>query len=236
MAAHEDLSSAFSREEFSGQVRLFPFPNLVLFPHVMQPLHVSEARYCALVREALETDRLIAMALLEPGWESDYEGSPPVCPVACLAKITAHHQLSDGSYNLLVTGLHRVRLLRELPTDKPFREARVEIHDDAYPVEQAEAAADLHRRLREVFLVVLPEANQAKQSLEYLLTSSVSLGMLTDVLSSLIDLDLEQKEALLAETNVYRRADVLLEYLSVVATAEDETFGALDFPPQFSAN
>jgi len=39
MSAFDDLSYPF--EEFAGRVRLFPLPNLVLFPHVMQPLHVS---------------------------------------------------------------------------------------------------------------------------------------------------------------------------------------------------
>jgi hypothetical protein len=32
---------SFSAERFSGIARLFPLPNLVVFPHVMQPLHVA---------------------------------------------------------------------------------------------------------------------------------------------------------------------------------------------------
>ena len=59
MSTFEDLS--FSFEDFSGTVRLFPLPNLVLFPHVMQPLHVFEPRYRELLEDALEDDRLIAL-------------------------------------------------------------------------------------------------------------------------------------------------------------------------------
>ena len=58
----EDL--IFTPDEFSGQVRLFPLPNLVLFPHVIQPLRVFEPRYVDLLHDALATDRLITMALL----------------------------------------------------------------------------------------------------------------------------------------------------------------------------
>ena len=43
MASFENLS--FSFEDFGGKVRVFPLPNLVLFPHVMQPLHIFEPRY-----------------------------------------------------------------------------------------------------------------------------------------------------------------------------------------------
>ena len=82
MSTFEDLS--FSFEGFSGRVRLFPLPNLVLFPHVMQPLHIFEPRYRHLLEDALADDRLITMAALKPGWETDYEGRPPLYPVACL--------------------------------------------------------------------------------------------------------------------------------------------------------
>jgi len=67
--------------DFEGIVRLFPLPNLVLFPHVVQPLHIFEARYRQLMTDTLAGDRLITMALLRPGWEEDYGKRPPIFPV-----------------------------------------------------------------------------------------------------------------------------------------------------------
>ena len=75
---------------FAGTARLFPLPNLVLFPHVMQPLHIFEPRYREMTADALATDRLIALALLQPGWEADYDGKPAVYPVACLGRSRAN--------------------------------------------------------------------------------------------------------------------------------------------------
>jgi len=77
---------AFSSEEFSGRARLFPLPNLVLFPHVIQPLHIFEPRYVELLRDAIQSDKLIAISLLAPGWEDDYDGRPTIEPVACLGE------------------------------------------------------------------------------------------------------------------------------------------------------
>ena len=71
----------FDADTFSGVARLFPLPNLVLYPHVMQPLHIFEDRYREMLEDALAGDRLIAMALLEPGWETDYESRPPIAPL-----------------------------------------------------------------------------------------------------------------------------------------------------------
>src|SRR5947208_17093988 len=94
--------------DFSGTARLFPLPNLVLFPQVVQPLHVFEQRYRQMTADALAGDRLIAMALLRPGWEADYDGRPAIHPVACLGRVVADQRLDDGRYNLLLRGLARV--------------------------------------------------------------------------------------------------------------------------------
>jgi len=99
----------FRPESFSGRVRVFPLPNLVVFPHVMQPLHIFEPRYRAMLEEALADDGLIGMALLASGWESDYEGRPPLRRVGCLCRVATHHRTSEGSYNVLVLGLRRIR-------------------------------------------------------------------------------------------------------------------------------
>ncbi len=105
----------FDPQKFSGRARLFPLPNLVLFPHVMQPLHVFEPRYQALLADSLADDRLFALAVLGENWQQHYEGRPPVHPVACLVHVATHHPLGDGRSNILVVGVQRVRVLQETP-------------------------------------------------------------------------------------------------------------------------
>src|SRR6266545_6172021 len=102
--------------DFAGTARLFPLPNLVFFPHVMQPLHIFEPRYRQMTADALAGDRLIAMALLRPGWEPDYEKVPPIYPVVCLGRIVADQRLEDGRYRLLLRGLSRAGIVEEVPT------------------------------------------------------------------------------------------------------------------------
>src|SRR4029078_412459 len=104
----------FDAATFSGVVRLFPLPELVLYPHVMQPLHIFEERYREMLEDALADDRLIAMAMLEPRYEEDYDRRPPIAAHACPGKAVAHRRLSDGRYNLLLLGVGRVRIVREL--------------------------------------------------------------------------------------------------------------------------
>src|SRR5262245_36186596 len=110
-------------KDFTGSVRLFPLPNLVLFPHVVQPLHIFEPRYREMMEDALAGDGLIAMVLLAPGWERGYEGRPAIAPVACLGKILSHERLADGKFNLLLRGVSRAAIRREHPAERAFRQA-----------------------------------------------------------------------------------------------------------------
>ncbi len=235
MSLPDDFS--FSAEEFSGTVRLFPLPNLVLFPRVMQPLHIFEPRYCELLEEAVAGDRLIAMALLRPGWEDDYEGTPLIYPVVCLGRVAVHQKTEAGSYNLLLSGVNRVQIVRELPKRKRFREAVARICPDRHAPERAAEGPALQRRLRSALLDMSDCLPQAQEQLEYLLGADVQLGTLTDVLSYMLDLSLAEKQSLLAEFDVYRRAERLLEHLEVMAgDVQPGSSGEAEFPPQFSAN
>src|SRR6516164_287400 len=113
-------------QNFEGIARLFPLPNMVLFPFVIQPLHIFEERYRQMTADALASDRLICMALLRPGWEAEYSGRPPIHSVACLGRIVADQRLDDGRYNLLLRGLARVRIVEEIEPGQTYRRARVE--------------------------------------------------------------------------------------------------------------
>lgn len=138
-------ADAFSPADLDGPLRLFPLPNLVLFPQVVQPLHIFEPRYRQMTADALAGDRLIGMVLLRPGWEPDYDQRPAVHGVACLGKIIAEQRLDDGRYNLLLRGVARIRILHEVPHDKLYRAAAVELVQEAPAAGEATAQVLRHR-------------------------------------------------------------------------------------------
>src|SRR5438105_12477392 len=113
-----------------GLIRLFPLPNLVLFPGAMQPLHIFEPRYRQMTAHALAGDRLIGMALPLPGWEKDDAGRPAIHPVACIGRIVAEQRLPDGRFNILLRGLRRMRVIEEVVQTTLYRVARVEWLDE----------------------------------------------------------------------------------------------------------
>jgi len=132
---------------------LFPLPDVVFFPKTLLPLHVYEPRYRALASDALEQDRAICTALLKPGWESDYYGSPEVYPVGCVGKIVQHQKLPDGRFNIMLDGIAKVRIESSVRLE-PYRLVRVRpVEDDsswARGESATKEAAELVRLFRQV--------------------------------------------------------------------------------------
>ena len=228
-------NSSFSLEDFAGKVRLFPLPNLVLFPHVMQPLHIFEPRYRDLLEESIADDRLIAMGVLKPNWENDYDGRPPLYAFGCLGRVATYHRLDDGTYNILLLGLQRLRVLRELEPVKTYREAEVELCEDQGPAMPAPLQRTLHRRLREALLEFMPVLDESQEQLDQLLGADVPLAVLTDLIGYMLEMDVKAKVELLSIVDVRRRAELLLKHLSA-ANEESSGGSPLGFPPQFSLN
>lgn len=110
-------------------IPLFPLPQVVLFPGALLPLHIFEPRYREMMESVLDRRGWIGMALLKPGWEREYYGSPPLFETLGVGEIVKHEKTDDGRFYLMLMGLSRGRIVEELD-GKPYREARVRMLRD----------------------------------------------------------------------------------------------------------
>ncbi|MCE2798715.1 MAG: LON peptidase substrate-binding domain-containing protein [Planctomycetaceae bacterium] len=229
--------------DFDGIVRLFPLPNLVMFPHVIQALHIFEPRYCEMLSEALESDHLITMAVLEPGWESHYELVPKLSKFVCIGRVVSHTPVGDGRHNILLAGIQRARIIEELTEDVQFRKARVEIIEDI-PMEDPVAQEAARLELLKLFRPALPEDLAQSDAFSDLLSQHIPLGSLTDVIAYAINFPQAIKQVLLGEHRVQVRYQILAEQLVHWANtsksntlANEKPIRSFDGnPPPFSVN
>ena len=119
---------AATAETLPAEIPLFPLRDVVLFPDTTQALYVFEPRYRAMVADALEGDGIIGTVLLQPVFEADYEGRPPVHAIGCAGVITRAVENDDGTYNIELFGLARFAITDEDLADRsrPYRLALVE--------------------------------------------------------------------------------------------------------------
>lgn len=195
-------------EDFDGNVRLFPLPNLVLFPGNIQPLHIFESRYVEMFEDVIDSDQMIAMATLLPGFETEYFSRPKLADTVCVGKVVDHQKREDGTYDLILLGLQRAVVKEELPPIRSYRMANVVLLDDEKetPAEQGPVAKQLFDR----FKTLTPEAEKVLDAFE---AGELTMSHFVDIMAFSYPFDLKVELVLLEETSAIRRANHMLENL-----------------------
>jgi Lon protease-like protein len=223
-------------DSFDGMTRLFPLPNVVLFPGVMLPLHIFEPRYREMVADAMDSDRLITMVLLKPGYEDEYEGSPPICEIGCLGQIIHHEFQDDGKSNLILRGVSRVRIDAEEPSDRLYRVARVSLLDDEYPPAGPDAVSGAVRGVLDSMVEILTLVGRSGDAKKIAAANEVPAGRICDLACHCLGFDVSVKQSLLAERSVARRADTLQAWMQALLKTIQRRVDPSGHPPEFSQN
>ena len=190
------------------ELPIFPLPNVVFFPRTVLPLQIFEPRYRQMVGDALEGNRQIGMALLQPGWGSTQDQSPKVFNVGGMGLITQHEHLEEGRYNILLSGRHRYRIV-EFVRETPYRVARVELLQEVMPSSQEmnEISTELVRGFRQ-----LNEAN-TQLGLEPDVIEKLDFPILVNSVCSSLNLSVYDQQQLLEMNSLKARATSILGIL-----------------------
>jgi uncharacterized protein len=199
-----------------AEIPIFPLPNVVLFPAALLPLHIFEPRYRAMVNDALDGERLVGMVMLCPGWETKYEGAPPVYPVGCAGFITHAERLPDGRYNIVLRGLEKFRIVHERRARdgaETYRVAGVESIVEAAAHRAAGTLNDARKRLEQLI------AKRLHRSADESIPKDIADEDLVHAIAQ--HLDPLEKQALLECDGVVHRCHTLIELLEMrmMATA-----------------
>jgi Lon protease-like protein len=212
------------------EIPIFPLPDVVFFPETLLPLHVFEPRYRRMIADCLAGDGRLAVAMLRPGWERDYQGRPPIFAVAGAGEIIQAEALADGRYNILLDGRARIRIEQELAGDTPYRRARARRIVEP-PVEPA--APELHERLltlRAAYAKLLDALGQGHPDVVGRLTvAGARPGAVIDRIVSAVVPDAAVRQRILEAVDVGERLDLasaaVLDLLAMVAGSESEGDG-----------
>lgn len=105
--------------ELPAEVPVMTLPSATLFPQALMPLYIFEPRYRRMLADALETNRMVSVAMQKPGRTRE---TP--CRIAGLGVIRVSVGHKDGTSHLILQGLTRVRL-DEAVQYKPYRVQRI---------------------------------------------------------------------------------------------------------------
>ena len=187
---------------------LFPLP-LVLFPGTALPLHIFEPRYRQLLADCLEGDRRFGIARLDEGLA---EAELLAGTVGCIAEVVNTETLPDGRSNIVVRGSERFAFVSLVSSPHPYRVCHAELVEDDFEI-GAELDA-LAERVRDVFRRVARAARTLSDDPDPLPELPDDAASLSFAVASMIDIELDARQELLASRSPLERLRQLDEVLS----------------------
>lgn len=184
------------------RISIFPLQGAILYPGLQLPLHIFEPRYRAMVKDALARDRQIGMIQPQTGAEG-----APLYSIGCLGKIGEVEALEDGRFNLILEGVARFRVLRELDAVTPFRQIEAELLPETLgqalsPIERAGFEREARRF-----------ADAQGYAVDWDAVTRLDDESLIDGVSQIAPFDAAAKQVLLEASSLSERCELLVQLM-----------------------
>ena len=189
------------------EIPLFPLPNLVLFPHIVVPLHIFEERYKSMINACIESGEVFGLVLLRTG--ADEESEETIHRVGVTARIVEVERLDEGRMNILCEGEQRFRIYR-FTQQTPFWKGAVDFIED----DERNATEALYEQVAELYRSVVDVSAKLSGSQEAELVLPDSSTDLSYMVSYVLDIEPEDKQKLLEMDSTAERLRMLLAHLT----------------------
>jgi Lon protease-like protein len=199
-----------------SETPVMTLPNATLFPQALLPLYIFEPRYRQMLADALNSNRMFAVAMQKPG--NAREVPLPVAGLG-LVRVSVSHR--DGTSHLILQGIARVEL-EEAVRYKPYRIHRIKPMQT--PPCDSVAADALLAKVRELLeewirldlplpSPVMPTSPADKEKILGYLDSITDPEQAADLVSCAVLPDAAERQTILETVDVETRLRRLIQFL-----------------------
>ncbi len=198
------------------RLSIFPLAGALLFPRMHLPLHIFEPRYRAMITDSLARDRRIGM--IQPRGP----GEPaPLFDMGCVGRIAEVEALDDGRFDIVLEGLARFTILRELDVTTLFRQVEAELE----PSGEGEILALAERASLEIESRRFAEAQG--YAVDWEAVSRLDDESLVNGIAQIAPFDVASKQALLEAGRLSDRAELIVQLMQFYGRHGDEGVSTL---------
>ena len=109
------------------KIPVFPLSNFIIFPRTTVPLNIFEPRYVDMINDSMKSNKFIGM--VQPKNKNNENSLvPELYKIGCMGKITSFKDTNDGHFLIELKGLIRFQILKEIKSEKKYRECEVDFN------------------------------------------------------------------------------------------------------------
>ena len=190
---------------------VLPLRNSVLFPNSIIPIDVGRKKSVKLVEEAISKEKPIIGIVTQRDARVEDPNPADLYTVGCAARILKVIKLAKDSFSVILQGVSRVRLL-ELGMQDPYMMAKIQVLPDV-PGSSPEIDA-LVVNVKDVAKRVIKLMPELPKEASALLDSVSEPGQLADLITSNLDVQVDEKQEILEIFDLKARLRRVLQFLS----------------------
>ncbi|NNK80488.1 MAG: endopeptidase La, partial [Flavobacteriales bacterium] len=201
----------FDKEETPKSLPILPLRNTVLFPGVVIPITVGRDKSIKLIQEAKKNDSRIGVLSQQDAELEDPEVKD-LYRIGTVAQILRLLKMPDGSTTAIIQGKKRFTLMDMIQEDPYFKGAVKDCTEVRYKADNPNMKAAIDS-LKEVALEIIQIAPNIPSEASFAIKNIESYSFLVNFISSNMNIDLEQKQEILEESDLLKRAQTVLAQL-----------------------
>ena len=207
----EEDEDRINKEEVPEQLPILSLRNNVLFPGVVIPITVGRDKSIKLIRDAEKGTKTIGVVAQKDVniEEPTFEDLNKIGTIAHIVKVL---KMPDGSTTVIIQGKKRFEL-KELIYEEPYIVAKVQQFDEVKQLVTDDKTVALYQTLKETALRIIKESPQIPSEASFALKNIESNSFLVNFIASHMNAEVEEKQAILAEADLDKRATTLLKHL-----------------------
>lgn len=184
----------------------------VFFPHVVLPLYIFEQRYRQMLADCLRGDRMFVVSCRQEENDGDFPNADPQpCTIATIGMIRAAHRNNDGTSNLVLQGLQRVRITAIIE-EEPYRMVSIEPLLSE-PIADEPKLLHIRDQIRELLKNEKELGNETPEEFLDFLESLMDHATYIDLLTYSVCACHTIKQSILEAKSIEQRFELLLAHL-----------------------
>ena len=195
----------------TNDIPILALRNMVLFPGITMPIAVGRAKSMELIKAAQQNKTSIGVVCQKNG-ETEDPGYEDLYKVGVIADIVKILELPDNTTNVILQGKSRFNL-ETINSNTPFLRGNISIADDEMPNADDKEFAALVVSLKELVFGILKEMESGKEMM-FAIKNIDNPIYLINFLAANTPIDPAQKQKLLQDRSIKKRAYKLYAYLS----------------------
>ncbi len=199
-------------EDVPEELALLPLRNAVLFPGVVIPITVGRDKSIRLVKEAYRKEKIIGVIAQKDASVED-PTMDDLHDVGTVAQIIKTLQMPDGNTTVIIQGKKRFKLL-EITREEPYFKARVTPYEETVQVVNDDKFDALIQSIKDLSIQIIDKSPNIPSEASFAIKNIESPGFLIHFISSNLNVSNGEKQLLLEITDMKKRANQVLAYLT----------------------